>query len=125
MRINNTINDGIVLAGDTLEEAELFTYLGSIIARDKDINARIGETRSAFLTLKPVWQSKAITYATKLLIFSSNVRTVLLYGCKAWKTNKSTTQNLQNFLNNDLYSTSSGLIKLETKNCGRRQGKKM
>ena len=58
MRINNTVDDGIVLDGDYLEEIESFTYLGSVIAKDggadKDIKVRIGKARSAFLTLKLV-----------------------------------------------------------------------
>ena len=47
MRINNTVDDGIVLNGDFPEDVESFTYLGSVIAKDggadKDIKARIGK----------------------------------------------------------------------------------
>ena len=55
---------------------ESFAYLGSVIAKDegadKDIKARIGITKSAFLALKPVWRSKLISQSTKLYIFKSN-----------------------------------------------------
>ena len=45
MPINNTVDDGIVLDGDYLEEVESFTYLGSVITKDKgadkDIQVRM------------------------------------------------------------------------------------
>ena len=75
MRINNTVDSGIVLIGNFLEDVESFTYLGSVIAKDggadKDIKARIGKARSAFLILKPVWRSKVISQSTKLRILNT------------------------------------------------------
>ena len=72
MHIHNTIDDGIVLDGDILEDVDSFTYLGSVVAKDggadKDIKTRIGKARSAFLTLKPVWRSKVISQSTKFRI---------------------------------------------------------
>ena len=58
MRINNTVDDRIVLDRDILEDVESLTYFGStVIAKDrgadKDIKTTIGKARSAFLTLKP------------------------------------------------------------------------
>ncbi|VDP09059.1 unnamed protein product [Schistosoma margrebowiei] len=45
----------ITLDGETLEDVESFTYLGSIIdeqgGSDTDVKARIGKTRGAFLQL--------------------------------------------------------------------------
>ena len=108
MRINNTIDDGILLDGDYLEEVESFTYLGSVIAKDggadKDIKARIGKARSAFLTLKAVWRSKVILQSTKIRIFNSNVKTVLFYGCETWRTTKAAMHKLQTFVNKCLRS---------------------
>ena len=73
MRINNTVDDGIVLDGLILEDVESFTYLGSVIAKDagadKDIKTRTGKARSAFLTLTPVWRYTVISQSTKLSPF--------------------------------------------------------
>ncbi|VDO97832.1 unnamed protein product [Schistosoma curassoni] len=48
----------ITLDGETLEDVESFTYLGSIIdeqgGSDADIKARIGKARAAFLQLKNI-----------------------------------------------------------------------
>ena len=71
---------------------------------DKDIKARTGKARSAFLILKPVWQSNVISQSTKLHIFNSNVKTILFYGCETWKTTKSITHWLQTFVNKCLQS---------------------
>jgi hypothetical protein len=32
-----------------------------------------------------VWKAKEISTKTKMKIFSSNVKSVLLYGCETWK----------------------------------------
>ena len=49
MCINNTVDNGIVLIGNFLEDVESFTYLGSVIAKDggadKDIKVRIDKAR--------------------------------------------------------------------------------
>ena len=76
-----------------------FTYLGSIVsqkgATDEDIQARIGKARETFAMLKPVWRSTALTTRTKLRIFGSNVKAVLLYGSETWRLTKGLKQKLQ------------------------------
>jgi hypothetical protein len=51
----------------------------------EDINARIRKARQAFAILHMVWKSAAISTKTKLKIFSSNVKSVLLYGSETWR----------------------------------------
>ncbi|VDP50308.1 unnamed protein product [Schistosoma margrebowiei] len=59
----------ITLDGETLEDVESFTYLGSIIdeqgGSDADVKARIGKTRVAFLQLKIIWNSKQLSTNVK------------------------------------------------------------
>ena len=66
---------------DTIKD---FTYLGSIASTsgdtDEDIQARKRDARQAFAMLRPVWRSKALRTRTKLLIFDTTVKSVLLYG---------------------------------------------
>jgi len=52
---------------------------------DEDVQIRTGKARAAFITLTIIWKSRVITKATKLRIFSSNVRSVLLYLSKTWR----------------------------------------
>ncbi|VDO83199.1 unnamed protein product [Schistosoma margrebowiei] len=54
----------ITLDGETLENVESFTYLGSIIdeqgGSDTDVKARIVKAWVAFLQLKDIWNSKQL-----------------------------------------------------------------
>ncbi|VDP78474.1 unnamed protein product [Schistosoma curassoni] len=54
----------ITLSDETLEDAESFTYLGSIIdeqgGSDADVKAGISKVRAAFLQLKNIWNSKQL-----------------------------------------------------------------
>ncbi|VDP41003.1 unnamed protein product [Schistosoma margrebowiei] len=78
VRISNTnVNNPITLDGETLENVESFTYLGSIIdeqgGSDADVKARIGKARTAFLQLKNIWNSKQLSTNIKVRIFNTNV----------------------------------------------------
>ena len=49
--------------------------------------------------LKNIWASKEISTRTKLRIFSSNVKSVLLYGSVTWRKTKTMLQKNQTFIN--------------------------
>ncbi|VDO93299.1 unnamed protein product [Schistosoma margrebowiei] len=76
----------ITLDGETLEDVESFTYLGSIIDEQggshADVKARIGKARAAFSQLKNIWNSKQLSTNIKVRIFNANVKAVLLYGAE-------------------------------------------
>jgi len=106
MRIGTKRGDGVLIAGKRMEEVDEFTYLGSIVRKkggsDKDIQARIGKATLAFAMLKPIWRSTALTTGTKLRIFASNVKAVLLYGSETLRLTKGLKQKLQVFINKSL-----------------------
>ena len=106
MRINATVNAPITVNGEPVKEVESFVYLGSVIDKqggtDRDVAARIGKARGAFVTLKNIWAAKEINLKTKIRIFNSNVKTVLLYGCETWRTTKKMLQRIQTFINSCL-----------------------
>ena len=66
---------------------------------DADIKARIGKARAAFIQLNNIWKSKEIGRNTKLRIFNSNVKAVLLYGAETWRTTKTNEHKVQTFVN--------------------------
>ena len=72
-----------------IEEVDEFTYLGSIVSKkgspNEDIQARMGKARQAFSMLRSIRRSTALTSKTKLRVFGSNVRAVLLYGSETWR----------------------------------------
>nr|KAG5703541.1 hypothetical protein BaRGS_020175 [Batillaria attramentaria] len=103
MKINTTANTTVTVGGEPIREVESFVYLGSVVdgqgGTDRDITARMGKARAAMVMLKNVWASKVVSIRTKLRIFNSNVKSVLLYGCETWRTTKAMQQKIQIFLN--------------------------
>jgi hypothetical protein len=87
LRINAQQNDG-----DDIEDVSHFTYLGSIInttgGADEDIGIKKGKARQAFIILRFVWRNRSISRRTKLRIFETNVKSILLYELETWKQTK-------------------------------------
>lgn len=94
------------LGDNNLEEVETFTYLGSVINQqgetDADVKTRIGKARAALIALKNIWRSNLIASRTKIRLFNSNVKSVLLYGAETWRTTKTTIKRIQTFINSCL-----------------------
>ena len=86
-----------------MEESQSFTYLGSVVdhqdGTDSDVKARIGKARAAFTQLKNIWTSRELSLSTKMRLFNSNVKSVLLYGAETSRTTKTTIDKVQSFMN--------------------------
>ncbi|VDP25598.1 unnamed protein product [Schistosoma margrebowiei] len=106
LEYNMANTNPITLDGKTLEDVESFTYLGNIIdeqgGSDADVKARIGKTRTAFLQLMNIWNSKQLSTKIKVRIFNTNVKAVLLYGAETWRTTTTTIRKVQVFINSCL-----------------------
>ena len=92
-----------IVENKPLDEVETFTYLGSIVNQQggtvADVKARISKARTAFNQLSKIWKASNISLRTKLRLFNSNVKSVLLYGCETWKTTQTIIKRLQTFIN--------------------------
>ncbi|VDI73809.1 Hypothetical predicted protein [Mytilus galloprovincialis] len=66
---------------------------------DVDIQSRKRKAQQVFAILKPVWRSKALRTNTKIRIFNSNVKYILLYGSETWRLTAASTKTLQVFMN--------------------------
>jgi hypothetical protein len=86
-----------------IENVDSFTYLGSEVTKDggavQDVSQRIRKANGAFVQLYPVWKNSRMSTSTKLRIFRSNVKSVLLYGSETWKEMKTATSRRQTFVN--------------------------
>jgi flagellum-specific peptidoglycan hydrolase FlgJ len=106
LKCNISNESHIKINDDLIEEVEDFTYLGSVVDKtggtEKDIKARIMKARTAFVLLKNIWRAKDIKIHTKIRIFNTNVKSVLLYGSETWKMTKTLQHKLQIFVNNCL-----------------------
>ena len=82
LRINAGTDEPVTIEGEELGEVASFIYLGSVMDKsggtDADVKTRIGKARSAFNMLKKVWSSREIGTSSKVRLFSSNVKSVLL-----------------------------------------------
>ena len=64
--------------------------------------ASVSLIHHAFRTLRPVWLSSQLSINTRIHIFNTNVKPVLLYGCETWKATQSLNNKLQVFINSRL-----------------------
>ncbi|VDP58431.1 unnamed protein product [Schistosoma margrebowiei] len=69
---------------------------------DSDVKALTGKARAAYLKLRNIWNSKQLSTNTKIRIFNTNVKKVLLYGVETWRTTKAIIQKIQVFINSCL-----------------------
>ena len=106
LKANTTTITSLKVKATPLEEVDSFTYLGSVMDRlggsEQDIKCRIGKARTAFRMINTIWRASNITLNTKIRLFNSNIKTILLHGCETWKTTKSLLHKLQVFINNCL-----------------------
>lgn len=63
------------------------------------VKARIKKAIGIFVKLCQLRKTENIQMKTKILIFNCNVKSVLLYGCKACKVTTQITNKLQTFAN--------------------------
>jgi hypothetical protein len=80
---NNRHNSPFKIGNDVLKQTTKFCYLGSIVScvggcQDDIINDR-NKAGAAFNSLIPIWNFKKLKLSTKIRIFNSNVKSVLLY----------------------------------------------
>ncbi|KAK2174166.1 hypothetical protein NP493_821g01017 [Ridgeia piscesae] len=89
MSINTIPTAPVTVNGEPLEFVQDFTYLGSLISKDnggqKDIKARLGKARCPFAKLQNIWKSNQYTTKTKIRLYNSNVKSILLYGSECWR----------------------------------------
>ncbi len=103
MCVNSVPTTPILVNDEPLEFVEDFTYLGSLISKDsgasKDIKTRLGKAQSAFCQLWPIWRSKQYSLKMKMLLYNSNVKSVLLYGSESWRAVKTDMRRMEVFHN--------------------------
>ena len=73
-----------MIGREEVEEVEEFVYLGTTVTKEaggtEDIKKRLSKPRGAFFNLKKIWNTRRIGRNTKIKLFKTLVRPVLLYG---------------------------------------------
>ena len=90
LKVNAVSMEPVKLEENEIDEGDPFACMGSIIDKhggtDADVKAMIGMARGAFIQLKNIWSSKVLSLHTKICLFNSNVKYVLLYGAETLRT---------------------------------------
>jgi len=96
-------DEAITVNGLALEDVEKFIYLGATVCKQgsggEDINARLGKARGAFVKLNRVWNSSIVSRKTKIRLYKTLVKPVLMYGCETWKMNEGDAKKINVFQN--------------------------
>ncbi|VDP61924.1 unnamed protein product [Schistosoma curassoni] len=90
---------------------------------DADVKARIGKARTPHLQMKNIWNSKQLSIKTKVRIFNTNFKTILLDEVELGESRKPSSRIYKCFLTVVCakYFRSVGRTLLATTNCGSEQ----
>jgi hypothetical protein len=103
MAINNRSKPIIKIQNEEIEYVKEFTYLGNRVDKnggtEKDIKSRTSRAQIASRSLHKIWQPNNLSLRTKLRLFNTNVKSILLYGAETWKTTKNLINEIQAFIN--------------------------
>ena len=101
MRICARNEKAVTVGRENIEEVQSFNYLGSTVNADgnimEEVNIRIGKAAGAFKKLRNIWKSRKISRRTKIRLYVSNVRSVLLYGAETWRTTRQIESKVRGF----------------------------
>lgn len=101
--INTTNPTPITVKGGPLDFVEDFTYLGSLIGKDngakKDIQARLFKACGAFARFQPIRKSRQYHLRTKIQLYNSCVKSILMYGSECWQVVKGDMNKISAFHN--------------------------
>ena len=92
----------IMLQGQPLEEVESFSYLGSEIGQsskaEKEVSVRLEKAGKVHqIWRRKVFQSRALSTATKVRAYQTLVMPVLLYGAETWTVTQHDIRRLKSF----------------------------
>ena len=95
-----------VIEGRIVKQVDRFKYLGTILAKDGSLNLeydeRIRKANQAMGMLKTMWCSKNLSIHTKIKIYKTMVRPILLYGHESWYSTVTTDKRFLVFENKAL-----------------------
>jgi len=103
IRVNTSNIQKFRLEETEIEEVGFFVYLGSVVSvyggTEEDVASRIKKANGVFVQLYPVWRNHNISKTVIIQIFTTNLKSVLLYACETLKTTNQITRRLQTYIN--------------------------
>ena len=83
----NQTGDISTLGGSSLKLVDKFTFLGSSVSTEKDIDTRLAKAWTAIDRLSVIWKTD-LTDKMKRSFFQAAVVSILLFGCTTWTLTK-------------------------------------
>ena len=84
VHINARNNKAFTVNGLVLEDVEKVTYLGVTVCKQRrgedDIKVRLGKARGVFVKLNQMWSSNSVTMKTKIRLYKTLIKPILMYG---------------------------------------------
>jgi len=103
---HRSLTQPIAVAQGNIEYVERFTYLGSVISRDgdveADINTRFAKAAAVFRRLDNVWRSSTLSLKIKLDLYTSLIISTAIYASETWKSTARIRQQLDVFHHRNL-----------------------
>lgn len=98
-RIRTEENKMVSIGSEQFKECNEFKYLGSVVTWDndcsKDIKARISAGNRCYYALGKVMRTRYISKQTKLLIYKTIIKPIVVYGCESWTMTEQQQQQLR------------------------------
>ena len=102
-KVNTRNNEVSTVNGLALENVEKFIYLRATVCKqgggEEDIKARLGKARGAFVKLNREWNSSNVSRKTKIGLYKTLGKPVLMYGCETWNMNEGVAKKISVFQN--------------------------
>ena len=93
--------DKILVNNEPVEDVSEFTYLGAMVDKeggwDKDTKNMLQKARGAFNRMNRILSTRNIGRNTKIHLFKTSMRPILLYGSETWKLTKKDQTHLDTF----------------------------
>ena len=110
--------EGQEIVGDlNIERVNCFTYLGSKLAPNNDIDlevsTRISAATRAFYGLRQLFCTRLLSRRTKLRLYSTMIRPVLTYGAETWSVTQTIEAKILRFENNTLKTICGPIFDVE------------
>jgi hypothetical protein len=93
--------DRLTVVNIQIDQVRSFSYLGTIVngnnTLEEEIRERIVKRNKAFYANRALFKSKLVSRKSKLKLYWSVIRPVVVYGCETWVLKESIIQRLSMF----------------------------
>ena len=112
-----------------MEYVNEFKYLGTLVTSrneiEKEIKTRIASANRCYFSLIKFFKKRSISRKTKIRMYTTIVRPVVLYGCEAWALSQTLEKRLLVFENSVLRRIIGPVFDQETQNWRRRHNEEL